>query len=751
VQSLKHINYKKKIAAILPQAFICLAGMGWLSMALAHFGPIPMSLKGVPIPEVPGLTDGPDPIVVNKEKAIVLGKALFWDTQVGSDGMACASCHFHAGADSRIKNQISPEGIPAILGDQAFDPAPDGSMRGPNYTLKRSDFPFHRTEDPLNPNAPITYSSDDVVSSAGTFGGQFKEVHWFGKQSDECDRAADPVFHVGAAGVRRVEPRNTPTVINAVFNHRNFWDGRASNIFNGSSPWGDRDPDAGVWVSTPQGLVKQRLRLINSSLASQAIAPPLSDLEMGCADRRFADLGRKLMWRKPLSNQRVHWDDSVLGTYASSTPGNLRKGLNTFYYGLVRAAFNPKYWNSTQRGGELGAPVQYGRRVPLPYDQYEANFAMFFALAIQLYESTLISDDSPFDRSARDEQGMPVDLLPDEVDGLNEFRVAHCSLCHIGPLMTSAALVTNADLVAANPLVFGDQQLAVSTSRNVITRMSVLQEREDGSVDNGGSLLDTGFTSTGVIRSEWDEGLGGKDPFGNPLSFSEQYLQLLTGNSQAVVDDEVFDVRPCDFDIPLAMDIPGPHLTLFTRTDGIVPQVQATDGCYNPAGAFLPTVEAATAELADPYTKKMLTGVRGAFKIPTLRNVELTGPYMHNGSMATLEEVIEFYTRGGNFDTQSLNFGFVFSQAMLAFIPEKRAQIMAFMKTLTDDRVRFERAPFDHPELAIPHGHKGDHFSVIDGNALETELGKDEFLIIEAVGATGKGEPVPPFVDLLAP
>ena len=39
---------------------------------------------------------------------------------------------------------------------------------------------------------------------------------------------------------------------------------------------------------------------------------------------------------------------------------------------------------------------------------------------------------------------------------------------------------------------------------------------------------------------------------------------------------------------------------------------------------------------------------RGAFKTPTLRNVERTAPYMHDGSVATLAEVIDFYDRGGN-------------------------------------------------------------------------------------------------------
>jgi cytochrome c peroxidase len=46
------------------------------------------------------------PVVVDKSAAIVLGKALFWDQSIGSDGQSCASCHFHAGGDFRIKNQI---------------------------------------------------------------------------------------------------------------------------------------------------------------------------------------------------------------------------------------------------------------------------------------------------------------------------------------------------------------------------------------------------------------------------------------------------------------------------------------------------------------------------------------------------------------------------------------------------------------------------------------------------------------------
>ena len=42
----------------------------------------------------------------------------------------------------------------------------------------------------------------------------------------------------------------------------------------------------------------------------------------------------------------------------------------------------------------------------------------------------------------------------------------------------------------------------------------------------------------------------------------------------------------------------------------------------------------------------------GAFKTPTLREVARTAPYMHDGSLATLEEVVDYYDRGGNHNPQ---------------------------------------------------------------------------------------------------
>ncbi|WP_240342389.1 cytochrome-c peroxidase [Methylococcus sp. EFPC2] len=700
------------------------------------FGPLPISLKNVPTPAVPGLLDGPDPIVVDKKTAVALGKALFWDTAVGSDGIACASCHFHAGADARTKNQLAPGGKSTAASALSFETTVSGGLGGPNYRLKKSDFPFFQRANTFDTTSPIVFQSDDVVSSAGTFSGSFSSVPTDGSAADVCGRAADAVFHVGTTGTRKVAPRNAPTVINAAFNHRNFWDGRANNVFNGSSPWGDRDPDAGVWVKLDKTTVqKQRLRLINASLASVAVAPPLNDTEMSCRQRSFKDLARKLLDRRPLENQKVHPRDSVLGPLSFSVfgaTGAALPGLDTSYRMLIMEAFNRKYWSYAKRD-VFGQPSAAGQPA---YSQMEANFTLFFGLAIQLYESTLISDDSPFDRSARNADGLPIDLTAAELRGLDQFRNDHCALCHVGPTFSAATVATNAQLAKTHPEAYGNEAFRIVTSNNVVNRF----------LSNAGSTLsDTGFTSTGVTPAEADIGLGDVDAFGHPLSFSLQYLQYLAGNGAGVYDAPVAAVRPCDFQLPFALNIDGPTAKMFTRAEGILPQAPGTEGCATPSWGYQPTQAAARAELAKTTSARTLAVMSGAFKIPGLRNVELTGPYMHNGGMATLDQVVEFYARGGNVETAGKNFGFVVGSGEMATSAERRADLIAFLKTLTDDRVRYERAPFDHPEIKVPHGHVGDNVSVAPGHELSEQLGQDEFLTIDAVGAEGRNAPILPF------
>lgn len=74
----------------------------------------------------------------------------------------------------------------------------------------------------------------------------------------------------------------------------------------------------------------------------------------------------------------------------------------------------------------------------------------------------------------------------------------------------------------------------------------------------------------------------------------------------------------------------------------------------------------------------------GKFKTPSLRNVALTAPYMHDGRFATLQEVIEHYTAGGlpspTIDPNMEAFGFG-----LSLTPEKKAHLLAFLNALTDE------------------------------------------------------------------
>lgn len=76
----------------------------------------------------------------------------------------------------------------------------------------------------------------------------------------------------------------------------------------------------------------------------------------------------------------------------------------------------------------------------------------------------------------------------------------------------------------------------------------------------------------------------------------------------------------------------------------------------------------------------------GKFRAPTLRNIELTAPYMHDGRFQTLEEVIDHYSdhvqmsTGDPFITQSLNN----STGRILLTPVEKRQLLAFLKTLTD-------------------------------------------------------------------
>ena len=623
---------------------------------------LPGDLRGVPVPG-PSDQDLAE-YVKDRQAAIALGKTFFWDMQIGSDGVqACASCHFRAGADPRSKNQLSP-GLKHV-------PQQDLNFKvgGPNYQLTGSEFPLTRLAI-AGQRGTLDQGSDsnDVVSSQGV---------------PFLDRGQDPLgYQVGRLKTRRVEPRNTPSVINAVFYHRQFWDGRAENLFNGVNPLGARDPEARVMASVGGTLVEVPVALINSSLASQAVGPIVSEIEMAEPGRTAQDiardlrkgkrsrqLGRRVHGSRPLQQQLVDPSDSVLGPLSRYPQRGLR--INS-YNQMIRTAFQEKYWQSEKfvqvaEDGTVSIVDQRDRnRNTDEFTLLEYNFALFFGLSIQLYEATLVSDDTPWDRfrrehpSASDAAINPwtntnpshisrfalfgAHLFNDRTRGPNNLR---CSNCHESAELTDAS-VRRIGLAANGPV------------RN-----------------RDGNIIDKGFNNIGLRPTDDDLGVGASDAFG-PLSHSKRLFP---------------DGLPASFD-----------------------------------GAAV--------------TKGF--GLEGAFKVPSLRNVALTAPYFHNGDTPSLREAVLFYSRGGNVAPITQRDGTPIEPLGVANMTSDEADaVVAWLETLTDERVRIAAAPFDHPQLFVPNGHPGDHTQIERGKA---GFAKDDLLEIPMTGAAG-GPPLPGFLE----
>jgi len=634
--------------------------------------PNPMYMMPVPLPG--NIFD----FVADVDAAIVLGKALFWDMQAGSDGVqSCATCHYHAGADNRKTHQLvrGPDGVMDVAGLNEF--------------VVADDFPFHKLTNPDNANSGVISSFDDVFGSEGILATDFVSII---EGSDQENTTPHPVPDFvktnsdgSSAQMRSITGRNAPTVINAIHFVEAFWDGRASFFFNGRDNWGARNIDARVLQVQPDGSVAETQILLDyAALASQAVGPIVSGAEMSAHGRDLFQVGKKLLALQPLSGQAVHSNDSVLGIYRDNVDGH---GLSIGYDQLIAQAFVNSWHQSDWLFDASGAPlIDIATGLPrtgVPananeYTMMEANFSLFWGLAIMLYESTLISGDTPFDRF-RAAQLDPLDPFGDidamtaqEQEGLGILNIANCMFCHTTSMFSSA--VSSKINIVLEP--------EASAIEGLLERMPM----QDFQL----SIYDGGFYNLGVTKTEDDIGRGGMDPFGHGLSMSAG-LQEIT-----------------------AMDPNDPN--------------------YNNFLPFPPS----TILLTPPPQPWEDIGTAGTFKAPSLRNVELTGPYFHSGSYSTLEQVVDFYTRGGNFAAHNLT---TLAPEMLPmpFLighPDRKAALVAFLEALTDERVRWERAPFDHPELQIPTGAEADVNGdlILDGAGNAIEI----FKTIPAVGAEGR-------------
>lgn len=134
----------------------------------------------------------------------------------------------------------------------------------------------------------------------------------------------------------------------------------------------------------------------------------------------------------------------------------------------------------------------------------------------------------------------------------------------------------------------------------------------------------------------------------------------------------------------------------------------------------------------------------GEFRTPSLRNVGLRGPYFHNGRFATLEDVVAFYNRGGDFDAPNINHNLI---RPLGLNPGQQADLVAFLRNaLTDPRVLAGTTPFDRPTLyaesnRVPiitgAGTQGSGGNIPQATAIEPALAGNPNFTVGVTNAVG--------------
>jgi cytochrome c peroxidase len=589
---------------------------------------------------------------------------------------------------------------------------------------------------------------------------------------------ADPVFSyqnqanpTQRVNVRRVTGRNTPSAVDAVFNFRNFWDGRAQNVCNGANPFGARDKSSHLLSVGGDGkLAPAYVGMANSALCSQSLGPILSSTEMSADDRNFHQVGKKLLARVPLIKQLVDPTDSVLGTL-SNAPG---KGLKTSYSALIQKAFSPEWWQfsrhiCTAADGSTVTNVDPAAFETCPagtddYSQMEYNFSLFWGVAIQMYESTLIADQTPFDKFM--EQQQTYTLIGDNHTQSYTIQLAP----GIKPYSVS--------VIALDPLAdFSDQDMAYAFDYG------------DGRVMGVG--LDNGVIDYATGKLTLLFGLPPLSTFPIKISYSVGETPLTTPQLRGLL---VFQTKGrcvnCHGGPELSNASVGTVSSVGPAERMIMAdmQVRVYDTGYYHIGVR-PTAEDAGLAGTDPVAGKSLsqseylrervcngtaepimipgrpgdgismaplncgdeTARGGFFKAPQLRNVALTAPYFHNGSQLTLEQVVEFYDRGGDFNTFGEEHQYMDSDVdLLGLTLQDKTDLVDFLRNgLTDPRTVSQSAPFDHPQLLTPNGHpqSANGYPVI-ADPKNPGQATMQFMEVPAVGKNG-GKPLPTFLQNL--
>jgi cytochrome c peroxidase len=192
------------------------------------------------------------------------------------------------------------------------------------------------------------------------------------------------------------------------------------------------------------------------------------------------------------------------------------------------------------------------------------------------------------------------------------------------------------------------------------------EEKEPINAFNIANAISSYIRSLVALRSRFDEYMLGNK---SKLSASEKNgFNLFSGKAKCAT---------CHF-IPLFNGLVPPE---FTETETEVLGVPANKSKQN---AVLDP---------DPGRYDISRSVihKFAFKTPTLRNIELTAPYMHNGVFNTLDEVMDFYNEGGGAGLKIAPENQTLPKDKLNLSKKEIADIIAFMKALTDPEARVYR------------------------------------------------------------
>jgi hypothetical protein len=182
-------------------------------------------------------------------------------------------------------------------------------------------------------------------------------------------------------------------------------------------------------------------------------------------------------------------------------------------------------------------------------------------------------------------------------------------------------------------------------------------------------------------------------------------------------------------------------------------------GPFNPRARLNQQFNATQGPLLGTFPQFNRLGDQGSAKVPQLRNVELTGPYLHNGGKLTLRQVINLYAHGTDFPRTNINHRDFNAMdldrdADVLLTTRHRVALTSFLLALTDERVAREQAPFDRPELFLP----------IDGRAPDNTGGRAGLLAqttttsscgaalcfrrLVPIGAAGNATRLPAFLNV---